>query len=623
MAASIRAGDVLAGRYRMVDLLGEAEGGWFWCAHDEILHRPVAVHLLDDSDDRAAVLMDAARRAAALNDRRNLRVLDADSSDGVAYVVNEWGQGESLDLVLAADGPMAPERAAWLVAEVADTIARAHAAGVSHDHLLPEHVLIDDHGEIRIIGLAVDAALHGVPVHRAAEDVTHLGALLYAALTGKWPGPGVSAVAEAPSEHGKVLRPRQVRAGIPRALDRICDEMLIGGDHSRSLGLGSMLGQRAEHDLTTAAGVREALEEFLGEGAGAQAGVDQPDPGAHGANGPYTNGRRVPAPIMPPVPTPAEGMRFPGSRPPQETAAAPEEPSASPVDLPTEAGMPVFHDEDVEWLRARAHKPAPPPEFEQPEERPLYAPETPESAAARRARPQQSVPRSPDEYWPWDSSGGPPTGSGNDSGFLPPVGPPVPGRSWLRLAWIVGVGALLLLGLVAAYQLGVGSGDEPPPSDQTQSGTPTVGSGDQILPLTAVDFDPQGDTNEENGESAPLAVDGDPGTAWPTQTYKQQFGPGGLKTGVGLLLDLGGDQQVSQVQVTVRGGETAAQVYLSDGEPSSLEGLEPVGAAAGDGVVTISFDAPANATHVVVWLTRIPGGAGAFRGEITEIEVFG
>src|SRR5690606_31896487 len=91
----------------------------------------------------------------------------------------------------------------------------------------------------------------------------------------------------------------------------------------------------------------------------------------------------------------------------------------------------------------------------------------------------------------------------------------------------------------------------------------------------------------------------------------------------GLLLDLGGDQQVSQVQVTVRGGETAAQVYLSDGEPSSLEGLEPVGAAAGDGVLTISFDAPANATHVVVWLTRIPGGAGAFRGEIPGIEGFG
>ena len=58
--------------------------------------------------------------------------------------------------------------------------------------------------------------------------------------------------------------------------------------------------------------------------------------------------------------------------------------------------------------------------------------------------------------------------------------------------------------------------------------------------LTATDFDPQGDPPEENPELAPLAVDGDPATSWRTATYLQNFGPGGLKTGVGLVLDLGG-----------------------------------------------------------------------------------
>ena len=609
MAASIRAGDVLAGRYRMVDLLGETDGGWFWCAHDQVLHRPVAVHLLDADDDRAPVLMEAARRAAVLNDRRNLRVLDADTTDTTAFVVNEWGQGESLDLILTTDGAMSPPRAAWLVAEVADTISRAHAAGVSHDHLLPEHVLIDDNGEVRIIGLAVDAALHGVPVHRADEDITHLGSLLYAALTGKWPGPGTSAVSEAPREHGKVLRPRQVRAGIPQALDRICDEMLLGGQHSRSLGLGSMLGHRAEHDLTTAAGVRDALEDFLGDPSTlAQANGDQADIGGHGHGG-HAQGRRVAPPAMPPVPTPASTEVVGGHTPVSDPA-------------PTEAGMPVFHEgEDVEWLRARAHKPAPPPAFEQPAERPLFAPETPEAAAARRARPQQSTPRSADDYWPWDSVGGPSTGSG--SGLLRPVEAPVPGRSWLRLAWIVGLGALLLLCVVGAYQIGLGSSDDPPPEEQTPSGSSAPGIDDPTLPVTATDFDPQGDPPAENSADAPLAVDGDPQTGWATQTYKQQFGPNGFKTGVGLLLDLGGEQQVRQVQVRVRGGDTAAQVYLSDDQPTSLDGLEPVGVAAGDGVLTLTLDSAAQGTHLVVWLTRIPGGGEAFRGEITEVEVFG
>src|SRR5690606_35554455 len=155
-------------------------GGWFWRAHDEILERTVAIHLIDSDDPRAVALMAAARRSAKLDDPRNLRVLDADLTDKLCYVVNEWGQGESVDLALTTDGPLSPALSAWVVAEVADSIAKAHAAGVTHDQLLPEHVLLDDNGQVRIIGLAVDAALHGAPADREAEDVTHLASLLYA-----------------------------------------------------------------------------------------------------------------------------------------------------------------------------------------------------------------------------------------------------------------------------------------------------------------------------------------------------------------------------------------------------------------------------------------------------------
>ena len=72
--ASIHAGDVLAGRYRMVDLLDETEGGWFWRAYDSVLHRHVAVHVIAQEDERGPALMEAARRSASLADRRNLRL---------------------------------------------------------------------------------------------------------------------------------------------------------------------------------------------------------------------------------------------------------------------------------------------------------------------------------------------------------------------------------------------------------------------------------------------------------------------------------------------------------------------------------------------------------------------
>ena len=59
-------------------------------------------------------------------DARILRVLDADERDDLCYVVNEWGSGQSLDILLA-EGPLSARSAAWIVSEVAETIAKAHA----------------------------------------------------------------------------------------------------------------------------------------------------------------------------------------------------------------------------------------------------------------------------------------------------------------------------------------------------------------------------------------------------------------------------------------------------------------------------------------------------------------
>ena len=639
MAASIRAGDVLAGRYRMIDLLGETEGGWLWCGHDDVLQRMVAVHLLTADDSRTDELLEAARQSAGVTDRRNLRVLDADLDDHVCYVVNEWGHGRSLDLMLEASGPLSPARAAWLVAEVADTLAMAHAAGVSHAHLVPENVLVDENGEVRIIGFAVQAVLHGFSTDRQAEDVVQLVSLLYAALTGKWPGPDASTVPPAPTELGKVLRPRQVRAGIPRALDQICDEVLLGGQHSRSLGLTSMLGHRAEHDLTTAAGVRDALTEFL---------AAHPDLVAHDttAPGPFPTST-PPHPFgLRPFDDGYEGEIPWGERAPEDDADATEAEVAEPAadeadeaggepsadeDLPqarrsgvtdaaTEAGMPVFHDDTVEWLRARAHKPAPPPAFEPPEPRPLFAPDPPEGAPPRRPLPTR--PHEHDAYWPWDSSH--PSSTGAGTGALTAVPAEVPGRNWMRLAWVVGISALVLLLTVGAYHLGAGGGAREP-DDDPSAAEPTTRSQVPSGPLddlSANDFDPQGNPPEEYPEQAPLAVDGDTSTAWGTQTYEQQFGPAGLKTGVGLVVDVGQQLGVRQVQVTVLGGETAAQVYLTDDEPTTVEGLEPAGATAGTDVLTFTFDQPVEGRYVTVWLTKVPRTSDGFRGQVAEVKVF-
>src|SRR3954452_10020160 len=179
-----RAGDVLADRYRLVDLLSESGGGRFWRAHDRILERHVALHVIAADDERADALLEAARRTATVHDRRLLRVLDADRTDKLCYVVNEWGSGDSLDIMLANEGPLGARRAAWLVSEVAASIAVGHEAGVAHGRLVPENVLVDHGGAVRLIGFAVDAAMHGLPPGRVPTHASGRGGAVFLSPSG-------------------------------------------------------------------------------------------------------------------------------------------------------------------------------------------------------------------------------------------------------------------------------------------------------------------------------------------------------------------------------------------------------------------------------------------------------
>src|SRR3546814_15954165 len=105
-------------------------------------------------------------------------------------------------------------------------MAKAHAQDIAHGRLVPENVMIDEAGAVKVIGFCVDAVLHGLPAGRVHTDVLDLAGLLYTALTGRWAGPSKSTVAPPPIEHGRPPRPRHVRAGLPRVLGAPCDPAL-------------------------------------------------------------------------------------------------------------------------------------------------------------------------------------------------------------------------------------------------------------------------------------------------------------------------------------------------------------------------------------------------------------
>ena len=222
-------GTALAGRYRLEERLQHSEGSAFWRAVDQTLDRPIGVRVLDGST--AEETLDAARRAAMVDDPRLLRVLDVGTQDRpeggkLTYVVSEFVDATSLAELLKSGGPMPADQVRALVGEAARGLEYARDSGLHHRRLSPARLLRTPDGSVKVAGLAVDAAAEGlddVPSPKAArEDAVALVALLYAGLTGRWPFGQSDGLLGAPEVAGRAAPPADVVGGVPNDLDTLC-----------------------------------------------------------------------------------------------------------------------------------------------------------------------------------------------------------------------------------------------------------------------------------------------------------------------------------------------------------------------------------------------------------------
>ncbi len=681
-------GTVLAGRFTLDDLLDDTDGARFWRATDQTLARSVAVHVIAESDPRADALLTAARTSALVTDGHLLRVLDAAAEDGLVYVVNEWGSGVSLDRMLV-EGPLSPRRAAWVVKEVAEAIATAHRNGVAHGRLLPENVMVTEAGSVKLIGFVVDAVLRsqagrdqrrvtgGEPMSAHESDVVNLAGLLYAALVGRWPGTEGSTIPPAPHEHGRPLRPRQVRAGVPRPLDAICERVLNAGPHTHTV------------PIETAHEVYAALSDYIGDPTGAPqyeatSVLDAEDLAhARGDYGPATQMHPLAQPGGSGTGDETGDLAATGAFPApagrtDDRAEDPADDRDDPAAEQTQAGVPVFFDEDtgVGWMSGQQSRglrsddpdnaldtgsgpgpgwgdapptvrtPAPPPALPDPPERPLFA-DGPTRAEAATTSGSTGLTGAWSRRSETTDTGSLARSTGAGNGKVPaawgPDGedPPAdddaewqtggwesgrPGTSWLRLAAVVAAVLLLVVGVVFAFNLGRGSGDDASAGSASSASPSDSASAQKPVDIAGVtDFDPQGDPPEENPDLAPLAIDGKPGTAWQTMTYRGNPRLGGLKSGVGLLVDLGKPTRVDKVRLSLLGSPTSLQILAAPdapAAPSSTDGLDTVASADAAGARTsLTLKKPVTTQWLVVWLTSLPSTPGGFQGRVAEISV--
>ncbi|MGW0759662.1 protein kinase family protein [Streptomyces sp. NPDC002814] len=249
----LHSGHKLARRYRLEECVTRLDGFSSWRAVDEKLRRAVGVHILPADHTRARSVLAAARSSALLGDPRFVQVLDAVEENDLVYVVHEWLPDAVELTALLAPGPLEPHDAYQMVSQVAAAMAAAHREGLAHLRLNPNAVLRTSSGQWRIRGLAVNAALRGISSETPQRtDTESIGALLYAALTQRWPyesdAYGLSGL---PKDVG-LIAPDQVRAGVHRGLSELA---------MRALANDGATASRHESPCTTP----EELVKAIGE----------------------------------------------------------------------------------------------------------------------------------------------------------------------------------------------------------------------------------------------------------------------------------------------------------------------------------------------------------------------
>ena len=224
-------GSLLGGRYLVQRRVSQHSRYERWVAADQTLDREVVLLCFDADGPVASPALDAARRAAGVDEPRLVRVLDVGRDDATAFVVEESLNGARSVTSVLTDGGLPAEEARRIVGEAASALERARARGLHHGVLTPRSVFRLADGSVKVRGLATEAALveaDDIPPDQATRgDTVSLVALTYALLTSRWPLPGPdSGLEAAPRVIGGVAAPSEIAAGVPPDLDFVARHTL-------------------------------------------------------------------------------------------------------------------------------------------------------------------------------------------------------------------------------------------------------------------------------------------------------------------------------------------------------------------------------------------------------------
>jgi eukaryotic-like serine/threonine-protein kinase len=239
---------VLLDRYEVGRLLGAGGMAEVYEGRDRLLARRVAIKVLQAQFVRDPSFLIRFKReaqaAASLSHPNIVGVYDTGTEDGTHFIVMEFVDGRTLKEVIRAEGPLYPERAAEICADVCSALIAAHARGLIHRDIKPGNVMLTPEGKVKVMDFGIarattsetitqTAAVVGTAQYISPEqaqgqtvdyrsDLYSVGCCLYEMLTGTVPFTGATPVAIA-YRHVREdpTPPRMLNPDVPAPLEAI------------------------------------------------------------------------------------------------------------------------------------------------------------------------------------------------------------------------------------------------------------------------------------------------------------------------------------------------------------------------------------------------------------------